>query len=493
MSTTGTASDARSVAAGQPLDITEASATALAARIRARAISSAEVVEACLRRIEAVNPMLNAVVQLRSDAARAEARAADAALARSGAVGPLHGVPVTIKDAFDVAGTVSTGGTLGRRSFVPAEDAVAVARLRAAGALVLGKTNVPELSLAHETDNLVYGRSNNPYDLARTPGGSSGGEAAIIAAGGSPLGLGTDAAGSIRVPAHFCGLAGLRPTSGRVPLTGAFPPAVFSLLPASTQVGGPLARRVADLGLMLSVVSGEDWRDPRTAPVPLADPKVVNLHCLRVAFHSDNNVIAPTDETIAILRRAADCLADAGVMIEQARPSGIEQSFALFMSLAAADGGAGIAWQLESAGTTNVGPGLQRLLERMHGSASSSEEVLGLLLRLDQFRTSMSTFFQNFDAILCPVAAFPAPVHGATSDDRTALGVFSYAVPYNLTDWPAVVVRAGTSAEGLPIGVQIVAHPWREDVALALASRLEALCGFVPPPASMQHAGGERS
>jgi amidase len=493
MSTPSTASAARSVQKGQPLDITEASATALAAAIRARAISSAELIEACLRRIEAVNPMLNAVVQLRSDAARADARAADTALARGGMVGPLHGVPVTIKDAYDVAGTVSTGGTLGRRSFVPQEDAVAVARLRAAGAVVLGKTNVPELSLSHETDNLVYGRTNNPYDLARTPGGSSGGEVAIIAAGGSPLGLGTDAAGSIRVPAHFCGLAGLRPTSGRVPLTGAFPPAVFSLLPATTQVGGPLARRVEDLGLTLSVVAGEDWRDPRTAPVSLGDATTVNLQGTRVAVYSDNGVIPATTETAAVLRRAADCLADTGAALEEAKPTGIEQAFELFMSLAAADGGAGIVRQLESAGTTNVGEGLERLLERMRGSARSSAEVLELLLRLDQFRTSMSAFFQGFDAIVCPAAAFPAPAHGAASEPRTALGMFSYAVPYNLTDWPAVVVRGGTSAEGLPIGVQVVAHPWREDVALALAKRLEALCGFLPPPAPVQHTGGGHS
>jgi amidase len=320
--------------------------------IRARTISSAEVIEACLRRIETVNPMLNAVVQLRAEAARAEARVADAALAQGQVAGPLHGVPLTIKDAYDVVGTVSTGGTLGRRSFVPQDDAVAVARLKAAGAVILGKTNIPELSLSHETDNLVYGRTNNPYDLARTPGGSSGGEAAIIAAGGSPLGLGTDAAGSIRVPAHFCGLAGLRPTSGRVSLTGAFPPAAFSLLPASTQVGGPLARWVEDLGLILSVVAGEDWRDPRTAPVPLGDPATVNLQGLRVAFHADNGVIPPTAETAAVVRRAADCLADAGAVLEEARPSGIEQSFELFMSMAAADGGAGIVRQLESAGTT---------------------------------------------------------------------------------------------------------------------------------------------
>ncbi len=204
-------------------DITSASATDLAARIRSKQISSKAVVEAYLDRIAVVNPKLNAVVQLTADAARKEADEADAALARGEVKGPLHGVPVTIKDTLETTGVICTGGTKGRANYVPKADATAVARLRAAGAIVLGKTNVPELAGAIETDNLVYGRTNNPYDLSRTPGGSSGGEAAIVSAGGSPLGLGTDAGGSIRIPAHFCGLAAIKPTSGRVPRTGQFP------------------------------------------------------------------------------------------------------------------------------------------------------------------------------------------------------------------------------------------------------------------------------
>jgi amidase len=197
------------------------SATPLARAIQARQGSALEVVEAHLQRIADVNPRLNAVVQLPAEAARAQAHAADAALARGEIHGPLHGVPVTIKDAFDTAGIISTAGTLGRAGFIPRQDATAVARLRAAGAIVLGKTNLPELSMACESHNLIYGRTNNPYDLARTPGGSSGGEAAIIAACGSPLGLGTDAGGSLRVPSHFCDIATIKPTRGRVPMIGA--------------------------------------------------------------------------------------------------------------------------------------------------------------------------------------------------------------------------------------------------------------------------------
>src|SRR2546421_2839670 len=200
------------------------SATSLAQAIRDKRVSSQEVVEAYIHRIEAVNPQLNAVVQLTADTALTQARQADVALARGEINGPLHGVPITIKDSFDTEGVISTAGTKGRASYVPQQDATAVARMRAAGAILLGKTNLPELSLAYESNNLVYGRTNNPYDLSRTPGGSSGGEAATIAAGGSPLGLGTDSGGSIRVPAHFFGVGGPQTPPGRGPPTGVFSP-----------------------------------------------------------------------------------------------------------------------------------------------------------------------------------------------------------------------------------------------------------------------------
>ena len=275
-------------------EIIYSSATELARAIREREVSSAEVVEAHLARIEEVNPKLNAVVHLTADAARARAREADAAMARGEVWGPLHGVPVTIKDAFETAGVVSVGGTKGRAQYVPTDDAVGVARYKSAGAIVLGKTNVPELSLAFESDNLVYGQTKNPYDLARTPGGSSGGEAAAIASGMSPLGLGSDAGGSIRLPAHFCGIAGIKPTTGRTPRTGHFlPPG--GLLDSIWQIG-PLARRVEDLALALPLLCGTDWRDPSVAPVALGDPYDVKVETLRVAVHTDNGIVG-TGET----------------------------------------------------------------------------------------------------------------------------------------------------------------------------------------------------
>src|ERR1700760_294310 len=275
-------------------EIIYTSATELARAIREKEVSSEEVVDAHLSRIEEVNPKLNAVVQLTADAARKRAREADSALARGENWGPLHGVPVTIKDAFETAGVVSVGGTKGRAQFVPQEDAVGVARYKSAGAIMLGKTNVPELSLAFESDNLVYGQTKNPYDPTRTPGGSSGGEAAAIASGMSPLGLGSDAGGSIRLPAHFCGIAGIKPTTGRTPRTGHFlPPG--GLLDSIWQIG-PLARRVEDLVLALPLLCGTDWRDPTVVPAPLGDPSQVELKNLRVAFHTDNGIITPTPD-----------------------------------------------------------------------------------------------------------------------------------------------------------------------------------------------------
>jgi len=292
--------DQAQAAPGTDYDITMKSASELANAIRSKQFSSKAIVEAHLDQITKVNPKLNAVVQLTADSARKEADEADAALARGEIKGPLHGVPVTIKDTLETAGVICTGGTKGRANYVPSTDATAVARLRAAGAIILGKTNVPELAGAIETDNLVYGRTNNPYDLARTPGGSSGGEAAIVSACGSPLGLGTDAGGSIRIPAHFCGLAAIKPTSGRVPRTGQFPlpmgarNAVFHV--------SLIARNVDDLALALPIIAGPDFRDHSIVGMPLLDPKAVQLTGLKLAYFEDDGAASPTKEITAAPR-----------------------------------------------------------------------------------------------------------------------------------------------------------------------------------------------
>ena len=455
-------------------EIIYASATELARAIREGEVSSEKVVGAYLGRIEEANPRLNAVVQLTADAARNRARELDAALARGELAGPLHGVPVTIKDAFDLAGVVTVGGTKGRAAFVPDEDATGVARLKAAGAVVLGKTNVPEVSLAYESDNLVYGRTKNPYDPARTPGGSSGGEAAAIAAGMSPLGLGSDAGGSIRLPAHFCGIAGIKPTTGRTARTGHFPP-LGGLLDSLWQIG-PLARRVEDLALALPLLCGADWRDPSVAPVPLGDPSAVEVETLRVAFHTDNGIVPATDDIAETVRAAARALEEAGAKVEEARPPVLDQPLETLLGLFGADGGAGLRMLIHMSGTDETHALMTRLLDLLGQRALTTTEFGLLVIQLDAYRAAMLSFMRDYDAVLCPPCARTAMPHGTTFDEDNFLA-FSYTMTYNLTGWPGAVVRAGTSAEGLPVGVQLVARPWREDVALALARVVEASSG----------------
>jgi len=452
----------------------EASASELARAIRERRLSSEQLVRSCLDRIDAVDERLNAVVQVVPEDALARAREADAALDRGEPQGPLHGVPMTIKDSFDTAGVVTTGGTKGRAGFVPREDATVVRRLKRAGAILLGKTNTPELTLGFETSNLVYGRTNNPYDLARTPGGSSGGAAAIVAAGGSPFDVGSDYGGSIRLPCHFCGLAGIKPTMGRVPRTGHVYP--FGGLLDSAQQIGPLARRVEDLSLLLPILSGPDFVDPAIVPMPLGDPRSVDPASLRIAFHVDNGISTPTPATIETVRAAAAALADAGAHVDEARPTGIEESFALAMRIYFADGGAAVRRLLRDAGTR------EHTLAGLMGPPASAEQLDALSAEWYRWRSRMSRFLEAHDVVLGPVNAQPALPHGATTRPENMPG-FSYTMTYNLTGWPAAVVRAGTSPEGLPIGVQIVARPAREDVALAVAARIEARLGGFRPPA----------
>jgi amidase len=460
------------------MELIFASATEQAKAIRDKQISSEELVRACIKRIEEVNPKLNAVVQLPTETALGQAREADKALAKGEIKGPLHGVPFTLKDAIETEGVISTGGTLGRASYVPKEDATVVKRLRAAGGVLLGKTNCPELGWAWESDNLVYGRTNNPYDLSQSPGGSSGGESAIIAAGGSPLGLGSDAGGSVRFPAHCTGITAIKPTSGRVPRTGHFP-GPGGTLDALWQIG-PLARSVADLNTVLPIIAGVDWRDPAIVPMPLGDATQVDLKALRVAFHTDNGIETATRGTIETVKNAARALEASVTAVEEARPRGLEQTYEIYLGLFTADGGAGLEELLKTAGTKKVHPLMQRALDLQRSSAKSVAAFGALIGQWDAFRRSLLSFMEEFDVMVCPVCSFPGMVHGSTYD---RLPAFSYTMTHNLTGWPAAVVRAGSSKEGLPIGVQIVARPWREDVALAVAAKIErALGGYERPP-----------
>jgi amidase len=454
------------------------SATELAHLIREKQVSAREIVEAYLKQIEAVNSSINAVVMLCADRARAEAKTADEKLARGELMGPLHGVPFTIKDSLETEGVISTAGSLGLKSFVPSRDATAVARLRKAGGILLGKTNTPEFTLGggnRGTYNLVYGQTNNPYNTAHTPRGSSGGAGAIVAACGSAFDIGSDFGGSIRSPAHACGIAGLKPTTGRVPRTGHWPG--YGGAFDSYQQLGPLARWTVDLITVLPIISGPDFRDAAAVPAPLGDPDRVDLKSLRVAFYVNNQVIAPTPETQEMVRAAARAMSGLGASVKEDHHGGDAPGSEIREKLTKADGGAWYQRLLDRAGTKEPSPGIKNNLT---GQTITTAEFTDFMERQDALRSRLLGWMKNYDVILCPTNAFPAPAH-----DKPVPRQAGYTSIYNLTTWPACIVRYGTSAEGLPLGLQIVGQAWREDHILAVARFLEKTGGWKPAPLTL--------
>ena len=460
------------------------STSGLAELIRDRKVSPVEVLRAFLARIEQLNPQLNAIVTLASDAMD-KAKKAEAAVMRGDALGPLHGVPVTIKDTIETAGLRTTSGSAMRADFIPKSDAPAVARLKAAGAIILGKTNCAEMAMDYTADNPVFGRTNNPYDLSLTPGGSSGGEAAAIASCMSPGGIGSDLAGSIRIPSHFCGIAGLKPTVGRVPSAGQFPPSTgpYSLGAAI----GPMARSVSDLRLLFEVLAGNE----RSAPSSLTGTSGGRslLRGLRVACYADDGVAPVSEATRRAVETAARVLGDAGFIIEHTRPPGVERGHDLWLKLFSRasvvqlrnvyagqeeKGGDFVRWRLASADDI---------------PAPSLDDYINSWLERDRLRATLVEWMEETPLILAPVGATPAYEHDAhkvTVGERTmsTFRAFSYSQTFNVFDLPAVVVPAGLTAEGLPLGVQIIGRPFAEETVLATAAIIEeALGGWQPPPA----------
>lgn len=354
------------------------------------------------------------------------------------------------------------------------------------------------------TDNVVYGRTNNPYDLDCTPQGSSGGEAAIIAAGGSPIGIGTDIGGSIRGPSHFCGIAGIKPTSRRVPETGmlgAFPPFV-----AHWNGIGPMSRHIEDLALVLSIISGPDGRDARTMPVEMRNPTEVQCGILKVAFFTDDGFAQPTAETIAAVEKTAKCLRPVCATVVEDRPQCFAEAMDIWAPVMIPSWAAAARyWQREYARMADTHVSKERFfitewlinwLDHLEESGNYTPEHHQMLeVKLERYQQHMLAHIQDYDVIVTPVMNFPAGPHPTAEDFakipydnfiefiKTEVGAFCMA--HNLTGWPSVVVRAGTSPEGLPIGVQIVAKPWREDVALAVAKIIEEKCGGWQPPVSL--------
>jgi Asp-tRNA(Asn)/Glu-tRNA(Gln) amidotransferase A subunit family amidase len=407
-------------------------------------------------------------------------------VSRKQRVGPLHGVPVSIKSSIDVAGLRCEAGTKLRAGHVASQDAPLVSRLRHAGAIILGTTNCPELLMAWETDNLLYGRSNNPWDLLRTPGGSSGGEAAAIASGCSAGGVGSDGGGSIRVPAHFTGICGLKPTPGRIPATGHFPHSVgpFALL----GVVGPMARTVPDLKVLFEVMQGPDDGDPSAAPVPVRWPGKDGLKKVRIGYFEDDGRAPVTAETRTAVRTAAEALRRAGFQVEAFRPEGLEVARQLWWKLFGVAGGM-LLHPMTEGREADLSPMLKQFSALVAAELPhTGQTLLDTWIQRDQVRTQVFTQMREYPVLLCPVAAIPAFKHGERSwkiEERTVqyLDAWSYTEWFNLLGTPAAVVPVGNSAEGLPIGVQIVARPWEEELVLAVAAELEAQCdGWHKPP-----------
>ena len=458
------------------------STTAQAALIDSGELTSVELTVRYLERIERFNPRLNAVVALADDALQ-RAREADQARAEGRSLGPLHGVPMTIKDCFDTAGVVSTWGTMGRKDFVPDADATVVARLKAAGAILLGKTNTPEFTLSFETHNNIHGFTNNPFDLDRSPGGSSGGAAAAIAAGLTSFDIGTDYGGSIRVPSHSCGTVGIKPTSGSVPRTGlCLPP---GMLTDFLSHAGPMARTVDDLELILSIIWGPDGIDTRVQPVPLASSGAVNLAGLRCAVMVDNGVATPDEDTVAVVERAEAVLDQAGLVMRRDRLDGVDETTSLGGGFWSVGAHAGVRALLDEAGTEveDYGNNWFRQFAQSPGADEIPAAALtGQLARFEDYRRRMQQHMTRYDVLISPVNAHPAPRHPAPGESPFPTTDASYTEAYDLTGWPAGVVRGGTSSNGIPIGVQVVANPWREDIVLAVMRHLEAsLPAFAGP------------
>jgi fatty acid amide hydrolase len=502
--------------------LTETGAVELARLIARREVSATEAVEAHIARIEEVNARLNAVVWPTFVRAREDAARADQALKSGAKTGPLHGIPITIKDEFEVEGAPSTWGLPSRAGMLSKSDGPLVRRLRDAGAIALGITNVPQLLIYHESDNPVYGTCKNPWRSARTPGGSSGGEGAIVAAGGSALGLGGDLGGSIRVPAHFCGIHGLKPTAWR--LSTLDKPRFFdSGLEAVADQAGPLARSVEDLAVAMSVLAapGQELFDRSVPPVPWPDSGLVDVSRLRIAMFVDDGFFPASPAIRRAVDVAAGALRDEGATVETWSPPRVTDAIRVFYGLLGGDGGSAVKEALGSNPTTRQIKGLLQVVNVPNavrpavaaGLESAAQSRLAFLMRslrpfsADQYwrlvheRNRYQTEFQasmdasGFDAVICPPHALPALTHGTSYYLGPAA---SYSMLFNLLGWPAGVVgvtRVGATEEsdrpatkdvvektareveqgsaGLPLGVQVAARRWREDVVLAVMSAIE--------------------
>lgn len=457
-------------------------------RVRSREISPVELVNAHLAQIERLNPKLNALVEVDTERVLKSAGEAGFAVMRRETLGSLHGIPVTIKSSISVQGMRWEAGSRLRSGLIAEHDAILVHRLKSAGAIVLGTTNTPEFLMAWETDNSLYGRTNNPWDLSRASGGSSGGEAAAIASGMSAGGVGSDGGGSIRVPAHFCGICGLKPTPGRIPSTGHFPISAGPF--ASIGVVGPMAREIGDLKILFEVMQGSDLGDTCASPVPLRWPESRELKRLKVGVFEDDGRTPVTAETRAAVRRGAEFLIEEGFVVEPFRPDGLEEARELWHKYFVVMGGMLIRRTFQGR-DRDLSPTLRQFLQLSAAeSPLTAETMLEAWMRRDLLRAKFLAQMQRYPILLCPAAAVPAFRHGERSwiiDGKTVeyLDAWSYTEFFNLLGNPSVVLPVSFTAEGLPTGVQIVGLPWQEETVLCVAQALERrTAGWKRPPIS---------
>lgn len=456
------------------------SITKLAETIQQGRLTAIEVAQAFIDRIQAVNPVINAVQQFNPARILEQAKQADKLLENGDCVGRLHGVPITLKDTCHIKGFDCSKGFPGFLGDESTYDATVVSRLKSEGAIILGITNVPELLISYETDNLIYGRTNNPYDLNRTPGGSSGGEAAIIAAAGSPGGIGSDAGGSVRQPAHYSGICSHKPTHGLVPLTGNYPFDSSGLVTKLLHFG-PMSRHVEDLELLMEIISGSDGIDPHVTPQRFKKPQNTHLGDLRIGYFYHNDQTQACNDTIKTIDRAIETIKPFVSAIKKAYPEPLKDTYKLHWEtfVLGGDGGQAIKQLFDSYGQETMSYLTQSFMDRAKKCAFSAQDLRKRFYEVEKYRFDMMRFMKDFDVIISPVATTPARYHG---DTHANLHDFSYVQAHNLTGWPATVVPCGRSQQGLPIGIQIASTPWNDHLCLALAKKLQALLGTCSLP-----------
>lgn len=486
------------------------SATQLAKHIHERKYSATEVLDAHLSQIAMHNPVLNAIVTLDQEGARQRAKDADAALMRGESWGPLHGVPVTIKDTFETDGLLTTSSYAPLAKYIPKKDATVVKRLRDAGAIILGKTNMPELARDAQCNSPLFGLTKNPWDLARTPGGSTGGGAAAVASGLSPLDVGSDYGGSIRLPAHYCGVFGLKPTEHLVSDAGHIPGPNIDLpfkVPQTRRpvrhmnTFGPLARSVEDLSLCLTLISGPDGRDWKVPKISLGKSEKISKK-LRFAWTDEFSEVPVTSETHAALQELVKTLSKLGHHVERKNPPGFDfdRAWHVFGEILGAEVGVSISQRMRVLDQL-LSPLLYRNQPvrsgRSQGFKQNMDEYFRALTERESFIALMEEFLEDFDVWLCPVTPTPAlehrppakylvmttePVEVGEFSIPYGVGTTSYTSILNLTGNPVVAMPFGSSKEDLPIGVQIVGKRWADFELLSIAGYLSEVFGPLRHP-----------